>query len=65
MTIQLPEDFTLSAGSLERVQGFGIFGKQDDLNFGTDESERTIKIVDQCDRYTAANFNTRLTITKI
>ena len=35
------------------------------MNFGVDESARTIKIVDQCDRYTAADFLTRLTITNL
>ena len=46
MTIQLPEDFELSAGDVARVQGWGIFGRRTDLNVGIDESERIIKIVD-------------------
>ena len=46
MTIQLPEDFKLSAGDLSRVEGWGIFGRKIDLNVGIDESERIIKIVD-------------------
>jgi hypothetical protein len=46
VTIQLPEDFTLSAGDLTRIQGWGIFGKRTDLNVGIDESSRIIKIVD-------------------
>ena len=46
VTIQLPEDFDLIAGKLARVEGWGIFGRKIDLNFGIDESARYIKIVD-------------------
>ena len=55
MTIELPEDFRLSAGDLSRVQGWGIFGKRTDLNVGIDEVSRVIKIVDQCARYSGPN----------
>ena len=45
VTIKLPEDFELSAGDLERVEGWGIFGSRTALNFGVDESANVIKIV--------------------
>ena len=65
VTIQLPEDFDLIAGELQRVQGWGIFGFPVDLNFGVDESERVIKIVDQCTKYSDAKTITALKITSI
>ena len=48
-----------------RIEGWGIFGRKIDLNFGIDESARVIKIVDQCTLYTGANTLTELQITKI
>lgn len=45
VTIKLPDDFDLVAGRMERVEGWGMFGRNIDLNFGVDESERVIKIV--------------------
>lgn len=60
--VQLPDDFELDAGNLARIQGWGIFGRKSDLNFGIDESSRIIKIVDQCAYYSSANTAAELEI---
>jgi len=44
------------------VQGWGIFGRKSDLNFGIDESSRILKIVDQCAYYSGANTEASLEI---
>lgn len=44
------------------MQGWGIFGKRKDLNFGTNESSRIIKFVDQCENYSGANYPSTLEI---
>lgn len=38
------------------MEGWGIFGRPTVLSFGIDESSRTIKVVDQCVEYSAANL---------
>lgn len=63
--IQLPEDFSLSAGDLARVEGWGIFGFKRDLNVGIDEQDRTIKIVDQCQKYSPADVKTQVRFSMI
>jgi len=62
VTIQLPDEFKLSSGNLNRVKGWGIFGGSQELNFGIDESSRVIKIVNQCARYSGADMSTGLEI---
>ena len=42
----LPADFTVKAGDLSRVEGWGIFGGRTDLIAEIDEASRTVKIVD-------------------
>ena len=44
--IEIPADFTVKAGDLSRVEGWGIFGGRTDLIAEIDEAERTVKIVD-------------------
>ena len=46
MLIEIPEDFTVNAGELSRVEGWGIFGGRTDLIAQIDETSRTVKIVD-------------------
>jgi hypothetical protein len=54
--IEIPEDFTVKAGDVSQVNGYGIFGGITDLIAQIDETARTIKIVDQCRPYSGANI---------
>ena len=54
--IEIPDDFTVKAGDVSQVNGWGIFGGITDLIAQIDETARTIKIVDQCRPYSGANI---------
>lgn len=53
--ITLPDDFNVVSGKLTIFRGWGIFQGVSELNAQVNEKQRTIKIVDQCVRYTDAN----------
>ena len=65
LLIQIPEDFTIASGDINRVEGWGIFGSRTDLNAEIDERERTIKIVDQCLPYSGANIDSYISISQV
>ena len=65
LLIQIPEDFTIASGDINRVEGWGIFGSRTDLNAEIDERERTIKIVDQCLTYSGANIDSYISISQV
>ena len=63
--IEIPADFTVKAGDLSRVEGWGIFGGRTDLIAEIDEASRTVKIVDQCVEYSGANIQSTVKLTMI
>lgn len=60
--ITLPDDFAVVSGKLTIFRGWGIFQGVRGLNANVDEQQRSIKIVDQCLKYSPANQQSTIRI---
>lgn len=65
VSIKLPDDFTLDAGKISKVWGWGIFGGKTQLNAEINEVQRTISIVDQCEKYAGPNVQSTIEISTL